>query len=325
MLSKIEKFQAMAKAAGRDGNSVEEFLQFVTVAEDYDNSLEDADSMERNELPPEDYYGYRQLGMTFDIGMLDIDKLAQLMGFEGYEDLIISYSSPAYLWEELAPLAKSKFIEALKSSSLKARDMSDEEITDIMDNKIVAQKIAAIDSVERLQAEIKAVGRDENSLEELKAYIEIIADEEIVPHIVAGIHRITAESGEVISEDKFEVEVFASSDHQAEELAKEELAEGLTAGQSSDVEIEDVYVKGPGPITAATGFDDYLLINEAVATMESHLDGALEDMGAAFEDIEDLEMRQQLQVATINMIATLKKEANRIIKRELGKILKRSN
>lgn len=77
-----------------------------------------------NSIPQKSIWA--EFAQAFDVGMVDLDSFAQYMGYRNFRDLNSS-RSPRSLYHKNPP----KFIEAIKQSSLKAQDMSDEEIANI--------------------------------------------------------------------------------------------------------------------------------------------------------------------------------------------------
>jgi len=75
-----------------------------------------------NPLPPKDSNWY-EFATTFDIGILDLDKLAYLLNLKNFRNMDISISP-----KNLYGRDPKKFTNALKSSSLKAEDMSFSQI-----------------------------------------------------------------------------------------------------------------------------------------------------------------------------------------------------
>jgi hypothetical protein len=70
---------------------------------------------------------WSKFGSEFDIGILDIDNFASLMGFDDYKDLDISITP-----YDLYARQKVKFRNALMKSSMMAEDMTAQEIDSIM-------------------------------------------------------------------------------------------------------------------------------------------------------------------------------------------------
>lgn len=82
------------------------------------------DRFRRSNLEPKGS-NWEKFALMFDIGVLDLDNLAAELNFDGFEDLDISIGP-----ESLLKRDKAKFIKALKNSSMRAKDMKDNEIVD---------------------------------------------------------------------------------------------------------------------------------------------------------------------------------------------------
>lgn len=72
-----------------------------------------------NQAPPKDSAWFK-FAKDFDIGILDLDNFAALMGFDDYDDLDISIS-PRSLYKRNS----KKFTKAIRDSALRASDMAD--------------------------------------------------------------------------------------------------------------------------------------------------------------------------------------------------------
>lgn len=98
----------------------------MKLVDEVNNLLE---NMSTNPFPDKDSNWYR-LAKVFDIGTLDLDKFAYGMGLRNFKNLDISIG-PRSLFKR----DKKKFIKILKSSSLKAEDMKDQEITKLVEKE----------------------------------------------------------------------------------------------------------------------------------------------------------------------------------------------
>jgi len=79
-----------------------------------------------NGLPSKDSNWY-ELAKKFDIGKMDLDKLAYLLKLKDFKNMDISIT-PKVLFKR----DKNKFIKAIQQSSLKAEDMSPSQIQKII-------------------------------------------------------------------------------------------------------------------------------------------------------------------------------------------------
>ena len=75
-----------------------------------------------NNAPPSDS-NWRDFADSMDIGVLDLEGIGYALGFDSFYDLDTSIS-PRHLMRRDPPV----FVDAVKSHSLKAEDMSDEQI-----------------------------------------------------------------------------------------------------------------------------------------------------------------------------------------------------
>ena len=82
----------------------------------------------RHNLIPQNS-NWTRLSARFDIGVLDLDNFANLMGFKDFEDLDISITP-----QSLDKRDSAEFIENLISSSLKAQDMRRMQIIKLIKN-----------------------------------------------------------------------------------------------------------------------------------------------------------------------------------------------
>ena len=101
---------------------------------------------------------WAEFAQAFDVGMVDLDSFAQYMGYRNFRDLNSS-RSPRSLYHKNPP----KFIEAIKQSSLKAQDMSDEEIANITlksrytESKLNEKEIEEIEEIDKAKDVVDAI------------------------------------------------------------------------------------------------------------------------------------------------------------------------
>jgi len=81
------------------------------------------DKLRKSNLAPPKDSNWFEFANLFDIGVLDLDELADSFRFKDFEDLDVSISP-----KDLFKRNPKKFTIALKGASLKASDMSDNEI-----------------------------------------------------------------------------------------------------------------------------------------------------------------------------------------------------
>lgn len=109
-----------------------------------------------NSIPQKSIWA--EFAQAFDVGMVDLDSFAQYMGYRNFRDLNSS-RSPRSLYHKNPP----KFIEAIKQSSLKAQDMSDEEIANITlksrytESKLNEKEIEEIEEIDKAKDAVDAI------------------------------------------------------------------------------------------------------------------------------------------------------------------------
>jgi len=74
-----------------------------------------------NSIPTNAGYGWGALCKKLDAGILELDAIADDLGYEDFEDLDASYSNPAYI---LSSSLKSRFIKSIKKVVNKGNNMS---------------------------------------------------------------------------------------------------------------------------------------------------------------------------------------------------------
>ena len=82
-----------------------------------------------NDLPPKSS-NYYDLAVALDIGTMDLDELAYILGFRDFREMDISISPKA-----LAERDPEAFVMAVQDSSLRGEDMGPNEILELVGAK----------------------------------------------------------------------------------------------------------------------------------------------------------------------------------------------
>jgi len=88
-----------------------------------------------NPFPPQES-SWRRFAEVFNIGVLDLDCFAMMMGYNDFLDLDISISPRSLFRREVLQREDSTFFNAIREVSLKARDKTGYEITHILETEV---------------------------------------------------------------------------------------------------------------------------------------------------------------------------------------------
>jgi hypothetical protein len=85
---------------------------------------------------PRQTSSWRRFAEAFDIGILDLDTFAMMMGYDDLADLDVSISPRALFQRQVIEREDSTFFRALREASLRARDKTGYEITHILETEV---------------------------------------------------------------------------------------------------------------------------------------------------------------------------------------------
>jgi hypothetical protein len=97
--------------------------------------IKEAIRSQYNSAVPRDW-NWSAFSKAIDIGLLDLDEIAYEMGFNSAYELDRSISPRAIADERFQPSGKVRFlnaVEAIRKHSLRAEDMGEEEISQLME------------------------------------------------------------------------------------------------------------------------------------------------------------------------------------------------
>lgn len=205
--------------------------EFGGVEEDENKNVDE--QAEVNPLPPEGS-NWREFAETFDIGVLDLDKFASLIGYDDFGDLDLGIN-PRSLYQR----DKDKFVEALKASSLKASDMSPEDIEGLVESKTNGEDGVAGDENKKVdegkQEDLEKAAK--NLAEELwrtGSYTSKETADKVVDIVKAAMSELRAKGDSKSSEGKSPVE----GDKEATQIKK--LSEEEDLGKTNEVDEKKV-------------------------------------------------------------------------------------